>query len=131
MNMDTMMRIAVAQQRIFRCIEDALREDGHHKSYEGSMDITMSLPNFFEPGPPKWSVTLNCYLLVSGRHEIWEGRTLEEAVAQMEAAVQKICFPYEMQRFERDMGLNVDDENEADGGTTYGPARFEDEDIPL
>lgn len=131
MQMDSMIRIATAQQRIFRCIEDELREDGHHKSYEGSMEVTLSLPNFFEPGAPKWTISLHCYLLIDGRHEHWTGRSLDEAVAQMEAAIAKICFPYEMRRFERDMGINVDDENEREGGTTYGPGRAQEHEGPF
>lgn len=127
LDMDLMMRIAVAQQRIFRCIEDELKEDGHHKSYEGSMEVTMSLPNFFEQGSPTWTVSLHCYLLVDGRHDSWTASTLSEAVAKMEDAVQKICSPYEMTRWEKSMGINVDDEHEKDGGTVYGPNRANDD----
>ena len=137
MTPDDMIRIAAARERLFRCIEDELNRDGHHKSYEGAIDITVSLPNIFERNtPPQWTIEWHCYVVPeSGRHISWQGRTLAEAVVVMEAAVEKICFPYEMTRFERSMESCVDD-TDFDGSTegagpnadfiTYGDSRKED-----
>lgn len=129
MDLDSALRIACMQQRIFRCIEDELKEDGHHKSYEGAMEVTMSLPNYFEQGrEPEWTVSLHCYVMaLDGRHASWTGRTLPEAIAQAEAAIDKLCFSYEMKRFERDMGLCDDEPGEAEGDTViYADPRHKD-----
>lgn len=116
MDMELATRITRAQQRLYRCIEDELRRDGHHKSYEGAVEVTMSLPNYFEQHQGiTWLVEFHCYVLCNGRHETWHGKTLAEAVAQFEAWSDKVAMPYEMTRFERDMGLNEDEPGEADG----------------
>jgi hypothetical protein len=128
MTMDDMLRVTRAQQRIFRCIEDELRQDGHHKSYEGAIEISLSLPNYFEQSTsPQWTISLHCYLLLDGRHQSWSGRTLPEAIAKMEAAIDPICMPYEMDRFGREMGLCVDEPEERDGSSViYGASRAEE-----
>jgi hypothetical protein len=126
MTPDECLRLTALQQRVFRCIEDCLREDGHHKSYEGSMEVTMTLPNVFEQGGRiKWSVSLHCYLICDGRHDTWTGNTLSEALAKAEEKIDSYCQPYEMKRFERDMGLCDDEEGEADGSRTIYAAKYD------
>lgn len=122
MNLEAMARVFRAQQRIYRCIEDCLKEDGHHKSYEGAMEVSLVLPNMFEQERGLvWSITLHCYLLCDGRHETWSGKSLEECCAQMEAWADRELAEYEQKRWARDMGLNMDEEGEADGSVIiYG-----------
>ena len=125
---ENMFRLARMQERIYRCIEDELREDSHHKSYEGAMDVTLSLPNIFErEKPPEWTIGLHAYVLdgMDGRHDHWSGRTIDEAIAVAEAGVNKIARGYEMRRFSRAMDAMCDDENERDGGTSYGRNKHE------
>lgn len=133
MNIDDAMRLAVLRERLYRCIEDELREDGMHKSYEGALDVTLSFPNIFErEKPPEWIITWHCYVVPDdGRHFHWGGRTLAEAIAVAEAASEKIAFKYEMKRFERDMAKCCDEPGEADGtAEIYGPSKHEDE-VPM
>ena len=117
---DEMMRLAVLQQRAFRCIEDELRRDGHHKSYEGDMEVSLSMPGIFrDDRTPSWTVSFSCYVLpFDGRHDSWEGRTLAEAVALAERDLGKICDTYEMARFSRQMDMNMDERGESDGSST-------------
>jgi len=75
------------RQRLFVAIEQSLSVEGHCKSYEGTFGIV--LPNYFEEkhGPKRWAVTLDCYVIGPHRHYVWEGETLDEAVAKAEAEV--------------------------------------------
>ena len=125
-DLDSSVRLARMQQRIYRCIEDELRQDGHHKSYEGAMEATLSLPNMFQQEiGPEWTVTLHCYVMaLEGRHAHWTARTLPEALAKAESAIDKLCAPYEMARFARDMNACDDEPEEADGtATIYAASR--------
>jgi hypothetical protein len=134
MNIDCAMRLAALRERLYRCVEDELREDSGHKSYEGAMDVTLSFPSIFSRSePPVWTITWHCYVVPeSGRHFHWKGTTLAEAVAVAEAAAEKIAFGYEMKRFERDMGGCEDEPGEADGSvTSYGPSKHEKDDRPF
>jgi hypothetical protein len=125
MTIDESMRIAVVQQRLFRCIQDELKRDGHHKSYEGAIDVSLSLPNVFEQERgPRWTLEFHCYLLCDGRHQSFTARTLPETVSQFEVWANEICAPYEMERFARDMGMLEDEDGEADGDVViYGDKR--------
>lgn len=128
MTIDEAMRLASLREQLFRCIEDELKKDGMHKSYEGAIDVTLSFPPIFErSNQPEWTITWHCYIVPeSGRHHSWSGRTLAEAIAVAEAAARKIAFPYEMERFERDVGGCCDDPTEADGSATiYGSSKKE------
>lgn len=123
------LRLGRLQERIFRCIEDELNRDPSHKSYEGALDITFSLPSIFERDKPgAWMIELHAYVLsgMDGRHEAWKGATLEEALGAAEHGVNKICRAYEMDRFSRAMDAMCDSENEIAGGKTYGPTRGEE-----
>lgn len=124
--MDEMMRLAALQQRVFRCIEDELRRDPCHKSYEGRLEATMELPDIFSSDrTPRWTVSLSCYVLpLDGRHRSWSARTLAEAIVLAEAALDAVCSPYEFARFERDMSKCCDEAGENDGtSTVYGAPR--------
>lgn len=124
---DEALRLAAVRERLFRCIEDELRRDGHHKSYEGSIDVSLSFPNIFERDKaPEWCISWHCYVVdhPEDRHASFAGQTFREALALFEKWAQDVCWPYEMNRFERDMGGCVDDEEEASGeATIYGPTR--------
>lgn len=126
MTFDESLRIAALRERLFRCVEDELNRGDGHKSYEGAMDITMSLPNIFErEKPPEWAIVWHCYVVTDhGRHFSWTGSTLAEAIAVAESAVDKIALLYEMERFERNVDACCDEPGEEDGSTTiYGRSR--------
>lgn len=116
------IRLAALRERLFRCIEDELNRDGHHKSYEGALEVTLAFPCIFERSqPPEWHIVWHCYVVPEeGRHVSWKGRTLAEALAQAEAAANKIAFPYEMARFTRQDSMCRDEIENIGGGTTEG-----------
>lgn len=116
MTIDESIRLAVLQQRVFRCIEDELESDNCHKSYEGAMDVTLSLPNIFvRDDKPKWHISLHCYVInMNGRHHNWTGDTLSEALAKAEHDLGKVCGEYEFKRFSNRLEC-VDEPGEATG----------------
>jgi hypothetical protein len=125
---DQAIRLGRMQERIYRCIEEELDRDPHHKSYEGALEITMGLPNIFSRGDgPTYTISLHAYVLstVSGRHEHWAGKTLSDALAKAEQGIDDICQDYEFARFARQMDAMCDDDCEQAGGTTYGDNRHE------
>ena len=69
----------VLRTKIFLGIDLALKQDGHHKSYEGALSI--QFPNFFQDddGTGQVQINLSCYVLGPSRHYEWKGKTLGEA----------------------------------------------------
>lgn len=62
-----------------------LKDDCGHKSYEGTWEVLISYPNYFDDdtatAPPDfYRVTLHCYVLGPGRHYDWDGKSLLEAL---------------------------------------------------
>ena len=119
------IRLGRLQERIYRCIEDELRTDGHHKSYEGRLDAILSLPDLFHRGDdPTWTIELHCYVLpFEGRHQSWTARSLDDALAIAEAAIGRVAAHYEQARFDRAMLALDDDPFERDGAKVYGRTR--------
>jgi len=61
---------------------------------------------------------------LDGRHHTWTAKTLAEAVAKAESAIDALCAPYEFKRFDNECMEIVDEEGEADGSLViYGPHR--------
>lgn len=62
-----------------------LKEDCGHKSYEGTWEVLMSYPNYFQDNtatasPNFYRVALHCYILGPARYYDWDGETLQEAL---------------------------------------------------
>lgn len=95
------LRLIALRERFFRCIEDALNEDGHCKSYEGAISVSVNFPPIFDRNDkPTWRIDWSCYVLPdTGRSRTWEGSTLSEALAVAETEADQLCFRYEMERF--------------------------------
>ncbi len=103
MSCDEAIRLAALRERLYRCVEDELdKGDGHHKSDEGVLEVTLSFPDIFHRSDqPTWTITWNCYVVFDhGRSRSWSGKSLTEALAVAEAEAERICFPYEMARIE-------------------------------
>lgn len=79
-------RFYALRQYVFDNIKQALEEDSHCKSYEGSMQL--SFPNYFEKDDEnsfmRCGVFLNCYVFGPMRHYEWYGRTFTEALDKAE-----------------------------------------------
>ena len=96
---DEMRRLFILRGKLFKQILIANEEsEGHHKSYEGRLDITMSLPNIWEDeddSKPEWCIHLACYLLgTHGRGEDWYGNTFTDCLDKFE----KWLEPYDSLR---------------------------------
>ena len=74
------------RQRVFNLIKEV--DDGYHKSYEGAIDVRICFDNIYEADNIKdvsfVEIELHCYLLVNGRHILWDGRTFAEALDKFE-----------------------------------------------
>ena len=98
---ETTQRLIRVQERVGRSTFHELRKDGHHKSSEGAVSITFSLPSVFEPnGKPTWTVEVYSYVLGPERNHSFHGSTAAEAVSKAEDAVAEWCFGSEMEMFE-------------------------------
>lgn len=69
-------------------------EDGCCKSYEGTWELLVSYPNYFEDEtatakPDYYQVTLHCYVLGPGRHYEWSGKTWAEVFRKCNADIDK------------------------------------------
>ena len=81
----------------YKIVEDP-EDDGHHKSYEGAMDVTFSYGDYFtsmdEEDLDCVKIELHCYLLINGRHEEWWGKTFEEALDKATVGINHILEAY-------------------------------------
>ena len=89
------------RRRVFDAIEKIVtdpEDDGHHKSYEGAMELTFCYGDYFTSEDEKElnavKIELHCYLLVDGRHMEWWGSTFKEALDKAEAGIDTILNAY-------------------------------------
>lgn len=85
------LRKAVAEE-----IERQLEIDPSCKSYEGTWELLLSYPNYFEDHDATadadfCEITLHCYVIGSGRHYKWHGNTVEKALDACEKDVFEWC----------------------------------------
>lgn len=71
-----------------------LEEDCGHKSYEGTWEVLVSYPNYFEDdsatAPPDfYRVTLHCYIIGPHRHYDWDGKTFGEALKKCQRDIDR------------------------------------------
>ena len=74
-------------------IEDYLKDDCGHKSYEGTWELTVSYPSYFEDDtfnapPESFIVQLHCYVLGPGRHYSWSGKNWMEALKKCQRDIK-------------------------------------------
>lgn len=81
------VEFAVYRAALFTAIRKACQDgDGHCKSYEGALTLTM--PNVFdyEDGTGDgWALHLDCYVLGPTRHYEWTAPTLRELTSLAQA----------------------------------------------
>jgi len=73
------------REATFKAIHEELMEDNFCKSYEGTFELTICWPDYFEDDtataePEYYKLTLHCYVLGPARHYDWCGRTLADAL---------------------------------------------------
>jgi len=90
-------RFVQLRAELFTAIAQSLAEDGHCKSYEGALSV--SLPNFFEERAAHehdygwlreeaWGIELHCYLIGPNRHYRWSGVSFDEALCKAELDIR-------------------------------------------
>lgn len=86
-----LLSLFALRHRLFEYIAKALAEDGHCKSYEGSMAV--QFPNYFEEraSDPQFTVCLDCYVIGPSRHYSWSGATLSEAIEKAATDINAWC----------------------------------------
>ena len=89
---DQMTRFDNLRQRTAKAIARALEIDPVHKSYEGTWEVLMSYPDYFEDAfgcalPDFVEIRLYCYVLGPHRHYEWKGPTFLDALRKAEAEV--------------------------------------------
>lgn len=78
-------------------VMDAVRweltqNDGYGKSYEGTFELIVGYPNYYEDeeatqGPDSYCIRLHCYVLGPARHYDWFGKTFGEALTKAEREI--------------------------------------------
>jgi len=93
-NEGEMNRFLKLRQLTLDAVGRALKRDGHCKSYEGTFEIVVCYPNYFEErldnlGELVYIITLHCYVLGPGRHYDWRGKAFKEALKKAEKDLYK------------------------------------------
>lgn len=94
MTPDERKKFLTLRKKVAKYIEEYLEEDCGHKSYEGTWELLVSYPNYFEDetasAPPDFfQITLHCYVLGPGRHYDWSGKTWSEALARCQHDIEQ------------------------------------------
>lgn len=80
-------RMITLRKRLFGLIRAV--DEGYHKSYEGALDITISLPGIFDSEDDvAFKIEISCYLLCYGRGETFRGESMEECLDQFEVWIE-------------------------------------------
>lgn len=81
-------KFKILRKLLFKAIEICLKSDGHCKHYEGSFEIGIRLPNYFEAQDKQSTVyfcNYACYLICGeGRSKTWEAKSYSELYNKIE-----------------------------------------------
>lgn len=89
-------RFCRLRKTVARTIDEYLKEDCGHKSYEGTWELLISFPNFFEDEtaeakPDFYQIKLHCYIVGPGRHYEWSGKNWNDALKKCKKDVYEWC----------------------------------------
>ena len=114
---DETVRLVRIQEKLRRCTYNALRKDGYHKSSEGNIELSFTLPPVVgDETSPYWAVEVYSYLFCpDGRTGTFVGQSAAEAISKAEDAVSKWCFAEEMEIFGREFGFDEGRPQELEG----------------
>lgn len=90
---ESYQRFLKLRQTVMGMIRDAFAEDPYGKSYEGTFELLVNYPNFYEDESGvdeanAYCIRLHCYVLGPDRHYEWWGNTFEEALYDAEAEIR-------------------------------------------
>lgn len=96
MNQVQMSRFNRLRKMVAEEIARQLAIDCHCKSYEGTWELTVSYPNYFEDEtatarPDFYQIALHCYVIGPSRHYDWSGKSWDECLAKCELDIDKWC----------------------------------------
>lgn len=84
-------RFLALRRTIMDMIRASLELDSHCKYYEGTVELLIGYPDYFEfaengglDEPDMFIIRLHCYVLGPARHYEWHGKTLTEALTKCE-----------------------------------------------
>lgn len=89
-------RFLALRRRVMQAIRRALEEDSCCKSYEGTFELFVGYPDYFDgehtDEPDFFKIVLHCYVLGPARHYEWKGKTFKEALDGAEREIDSwIC----------------------------------------
>ena len=97
------MRFQSLRRRLFNAIREYLKEDCHHKSYEGAFRIQLAFKNYFETEdrecarlePEEYVIELDCYVFGPERHHEWRAKTFCNALKLCKRDIDQWIEEYE------------------------------------
>lgn len=85
-------RFLALRRRVMQAIRRALAEDSCCKSYEGTFELLVSYPDYFDgehtDKPDFFKIVLHCYVLGHSRHYEWTGKSFKEALDSAEKEIE-------------------------------------------
>lgn len=89
-------RLSSLRAKVADAIRRELEIDGYCKSYEGTWELMISFPNYFDDylgtaKPDFYRITLHCYVLGPGRHYDWDGNSWDVCLDRCEKDIEKWC----------------------------------------
>lgn len=85
------VRFLALRRRVMRAIRRELEEDSCCKSYEGTFELLVGYPDYFDgehtDKPDFFKIVLHCYVLGPARHYEWRGNTFKEALDSAEREI--------------------------------------------
>lgn len=85
-------RFISLRRRVMQAIRRALEEDSCCKSYEGTFELLVGYPDYFDgehaDKPDFFKITLHCYVLGPSRHYEWTGKSFKEALDSAEKEIE-------------------------------------------
>lgn len=96
MNQLQMQRFNRLRKMVAEEICACLALDGHCKSYEGTWELFVSYPDYFEDEtatakPNFYQISLHCYLIGPSRHYDWDGKSWDECLNKCELDIDEWC----------------------------------------
>ena len=90
LNKTQIKRLHALRQRLFVCINfENKMSEGHHKSYEGELEIGYRFPGVFgDDILLPCCIHLSCYLLCDSREEEFFGATFKDCLDKLEKFIE-------------------------------------------
>lgn len=94
MTKEEMARFAALRKKVTDYIMEYLKEDCGHKSYEGTWELLVSYPSYFEDetataAPDFYQIALHCYIIGPSRHYDWHGESWDEVLTACERDINQ------------------------------------------